>query len=656
MMNKLKIKIIAFFLIQCFISKAQVIFYQDIYKGGITFCGTSTSDYTGFVTLPYFIEPLSTIRKVFLIAYSYSPANNEPIDNINIGINNLQIELNFDNNMILNSPILSTNLIGIISIKTHIIDITNQFSASSNVSINWPPQTGFPSCPSCIFGSPGILILYDNPTLPEINIAIAINNKLNSFNTPLNFTDLNPAIFSNDICFGIHSDRLAGNIADGYTFFVNGNTIGTINSGDILNLGGTGTIGSFYYQNNQAFGLTDDTPDDFINGSDGLVRINNYCNNTLNNLNINVNYINPPNGPHNNLIGLYFAYTTPCDTFSVSVPSDTTICRGETLQLNVSATSPGSATAYEWLPATDLSCSTCPNPIFTGDSTQLYTVRIWNNDSCSVVRPVKITVRKQPNFGAITTVSSICGTNTGSISASSLNGNSPPISYQLNGGTAQSSGSFYNLSAGMQTITIIDDFGCQRDSIINIDQVNNTLAQFSANPANGAVPLSVSLTNSSVFADQFSWSLNGVNQGNSFSNFTATQTGSYLIELIAWQFDPACADTISLTVIAFDSLMVNVPNIITANNDLVNDFFTLTTNLPLKGTVSIVNRWGELVYSYTGKFSPSQTTLWDGKFKGNEVNKGTYFYTIELNEDPETPLEIDEKQLPLNLEGFIEVR
>lgn len=634
-----------------FYNNAQVTFYQDIYKGGITFCGTSTADGSGTVNLPFYIEPGSTIKKVFLIAYSYSPFTNGPISNINVGVNGVSFELNFDNNILINRPELASNLIGIKSITTHILDVTNQFPLQINNTIIWPAQTGVVGCPSCIFGAPTIMILYENINLPKINVAIEINDKLNSYHTTLNFNDLNPANFGDDVNFGIHSDRSAGSPTDGYEFKVNGTNIGSIFSSDIISLGGSGIIGSFYYQNGLGFGLTDDTPDDFINGSDGLVRVNNYCNNTMSNLQVNVDYMLPPNMPHNNLVGLYFAYTTPCDTFSVSVPPDTTICRGESLQLNVVGGS-----QYEWLPATDLSCSTCPNPFFTGDSTQLYTVRIWNNDSCSVVRPVKITVRKQPNFGAINLTPTICGTNSGSIVAGSLSGNLPPISYMLNGGTAQTSGSFSNLSAGLQTITLQDGFGCERDSVVTIGQANTTIAQFSANPSIGAVPLSVSLSNSSVFADQFLWSLNGVTQGNSFPNFTATQTGSYLIELIAWQFDPACADTATLTISAFDSLMVHVPNIITANNDLVNDFFTVNTNLPLKGKVTILNRWGEVVYAYDGKLQQGQTQLWDGKFKGSEVMEGTYFYAIELQEDPEIPLVIDKNQLPVKMEGFVAVR
>lgn len=369
-------------------SDAQVTVYQDIYRGGFTFCGTATGEGSGIVNLPYYIEPGSTIRKIFLITYSYSPFTNGPISDINCFINGVSFPVNFENNTVISSVDLNMNVSGVKSIKSHILDITNQFPLTGSITLNWPNQSGVIGCPSCVFGAPGILIFYDNPILSQINVAVEINNQLNSFHSQLIMNDLNPSNFVNDVCFGLHSDRIGANPTDGYNLKVNNNVIGSIFLGDLFNIGGSGAIGSYYYQNGQCFGLTDDTPDDFINGSDGLVRINNYCNNTMSNLQVNVDYILPPNTPHNNLVGLYFAYSTPCDTFSVSVPSDTTICRGESLQLNVTGGS-----QYEWQPATDLSCSTCPNPVFTGDSTQLYTVRIWNNDSCSVVRPVKIKVQ-----------------------------------------------------------------------------------------------------------------------------------------------------------------------------------------------------------------------------------------------------------------------
>jgi gliding motility-associated-like protein len=286
----------------------------------------------------------------------------------------------------------------------------------------------------------------------------------------------------------------------------------------------------------------------------------------------------------------------------------------------------------------------------------LYTVRIWNNDSCSVVRPVKITVRTLPSFAAIATTPTLCGSATGEIVASSNAANTTPISYSLNGGAAQNSGTFTAISTGNQTITIQDGFGCESDAVVNVEQTNPTIAQFTANPTSGAVPLSVNFSNSSIFADQFQWFVNGVSQGNTFPNFTATQAGTYTIALVAWQFDPSCADTALLSIFTFDSLVLHLPNVITPNNDQINDFFTLHTNVPLQGSLHITNRWGTTVFTYNGTFPVGQTELWNATSNGKTLSDGTYFYTLNLQADPAFPLAIGENQLPTTREGFIEVR
>src|SRR5690606_32522098 len=155
-------------------------------------------------------------------------------------------------------------------------------------------------------------------------------------------------------------------------------------------------------------------------------------------------------------------------------------CQGSTLQLNASSTNP-SAT-YEWLPATGLSCSTCPNPIFTADSSMFYTVRVWNNDSCSVVRPLKINVRPQPDFGTITSEPSECGAPTGSATAgsvtlSALPNNGVVATWQEVGGAIQSNNVFSGLSPGNHTFNFIDTNGCQSaDTTVFVDEVNSTIA------------------------------------------------------------------------------------------------------------------------------------------------------------------------------------
>jgi gliding motility-associated-like protein len=66
-----------------------------------------------------------------------------------------------------------------------------------------------------------------------------------------------------------------------------------------------------------------------------------------------------------------------------------------------------------------------------------------------------------------------------------------------------------------------------------------------------------------------------------------------------------------------------VPNVITPNNDGINDYFIL--DFP-PDQVSILNRWGNIIYeSYGDSFAP-----WDGTdVRGNEVIDGSYFYIIK---------------------------
>jgi gliding motility-associated-like protein len=648
---------ILFFLFYVSILNAQIVYYQETCKCGVTGAGFSTGLGSGSGTFSIHIEPGSTIKKAFLFGVKYGDFNQNilPADII---LNSDTITFNETYSTGLSFNAFGANWLAK-NINIHSIDVSNIIDPTiNNYSIKIPTQLG--NCTVCQYNCIYLYVLYENPLLTQnITSYILLNNKDEFFYVDYELPNFNPIFASSPIGFATYLDRLVGVFQDpndgSRLLFFDGvwTNIGLLKGADNANSSWNegGVKGHFYFQNNQLYGLDDDTPDNIVGGTDGLLDASGYLqsNGTLK-WRLQWEMASSA-GKYNIYNGFFIEHSTPCDTFSVSVPSDTTICRGESLQLNVTGGS-----QYEWQPATDLSCSSCPNPVFTGDSTQLYTVRIWNNDSCSVVRPVKISVRNQPNFGNINLTPSICGAATGAVSASSIAGNIPTVSFNLDGGTSQSSGAFSSLGAGTHTITIKDGYGCKRDSVVSIGQVNNTIAQFSANPITGAVPFSVSLSNSSVFADQFLWSLNGVYQGGTFSNFTAIQTGSYLIELIAWQFDPACADTATLSITAFDSLMVQVPNIITANDDLINDFFSLITNLPLKGAVSILNRWGEVVYTYNGTFQQGQTVLWDGKFDGKNVTEGTYFYAIKLNEDPEFPLAIDKSQLPLKLEGFVEVR
>ncbi len=69
------------------------------------------------------------------------------------------------------------------------------------------------------------------------------------------------------------------------------------------------------------------------------------------------------------------------------------------------------------------------------------------------------------------------------------------------------------------------------------------------------------------------------------------------------------------------------PNIITPNSDGINDNFEvpcLETSYK-DNNVRIFNRWGDLVFDKDGYAND-----WDGRYKGNNLPPGTYFYLIQL--------------------------
>ena len=74
---------------------------------------------------------------------------------------------------------------------------------------------------------------------------------------------------------------------------------------------------------------------------------------------------------------------------------------------------------------------------------------------------------------------------------------------------------------------------------------------------------------------------------------------------------------------------VSTPNVITPNNDGVNDFFIVSSPCTFKTfKIRIFNRWGVELISYN-----NISLKWDARNKGIFVEEGVYFYTIEyINE------------------------
>jgi gliding motility-associated-like protein len=82
-------------------------------------------------------------------------------------------------------------------------------------------------------------------------------------------------------------------------------------------------------------------------------------------------------------------------------------------------------------------------------------------------------------------------------------------------------------------------------------------------------------------------------------------------------------DSVKINTVSCDCI-VFVPNAFSPNSDGINDLFELGVDCEIKTfSLSIFNRYGERVFTTT-----DAEASWNGTFKGNPCDAGTYFYNV----------------------------
>ena len=94
----------------------------------------------------------------------------------------------------------------------------------------------------------------------------------------------------------------------------------------------------------------------------------------------------------------------------------------------------------------------------------------------------------------------------------------------------------------------------------------------------------------------------------------------------------------------FDDITINVektrkvyiPNAFSPNSDGYNDYFTIYGGIDVEEIVNfqVFDRWGELVYESNDASELNDLSQgWDGTFKGNLQNVGTFVYFIQATDN-----------------------
>ena len=628
---KVFLKIILFLLFFTSV-KAQLLFYQDTYKGGVTADGVSYFgvDYLQPDTINFQLHiPIgTTIRKAFIFSdripwYSINETHPLPIN-----FNNTILQLD-------SSCIITTFDFSIVA-----KDVTSLIQTTGNILIT--PNQGnlislYPKS-QCAYDGFMLVVMYESTSFPDVNTTIFLNNiflsqtmthVLNNINPIDKTKDVGLSIWVNDAYTQVDTNQKVS-----FTLQSSQGTypLGTLN-------GWNGHInkktlpGSFYYENNTLQGLVDDTPDAFVDSTDALANIKTYVPNATTSFSLISTGYRLQTDIRNAFI---LAYSSPCPARS---NKDTTIsyapmCSGGSLQLNNNNASVGN---YTWsAPSNSLNNYNIPSPTANPTVTSTY-VALIDSSGCKHTEHFKVSIYTTPKTDSVKTTIGICGSTAGTATIVATVGS--PTSYTVNG-LVQSSPMFTNLAAGTYTFALSNAFGCTYISpkAFIIKDTNLAKANFYTTPTSGCEPLNINCTNFSNNAgnvtNSYVWYVNGDSATTQNLNYTFTDTGIYTITLLAYETLRSCSATFTQTITVKDcppdSISITVPNIFSPNSDGINDAWQLIVynfNYTISNyQCTIYDRWGIKIYSST-----NISEAWDGRTtSGLAATAGAYFYVIKL--------------------------
>lgn len=285
------------------------------------------------------------------------------------------------------------------------------------------------------------------------------------------------------------------------------------------------------------------------------------------------------------------------------------------------------AIKWEHTSASDLSFDNLPE----GE----YRVTITDKNGCEVATEIILNAPAELSATFVSEDPSCYGAKDGSIRFIDLTGGQKPYRYFING-VEEDISTFQRLGEGIYTVEIIDDNGCSIADNFVLIEPDHIEVSVTSNKSHIVEGDSVNLY-LDVFPDypsgfNYFWksSLSNDNADlcdTCYSNTVFPRhktTFSYVLT------NGACTYSDEVTIYV-DAIRVYMPNAFTPNEDGVNDKLTIGTNGENLTVVSfdVYNRWGTQVYSERN-VSLKDFQGWDGRFKDQSVQAGTYFYKVDL--------------------------
>ncbi len=266
-----------------------------------------------------------------------------------------------------------------------------------------------------------------------------------------------------------------------------------------------------------------------------------------------------------------------------------------------------------------------------------YDVMVMDGAGCTFQETITIEAGNAISVSATTTPPTCFGDEDGTITIDSLIGGSQPYTINIDGTERTITNgpiTFRNLEFGTFQVGITDSRGCTISTAVEVPSPVDLILELGDDIEIGIGDTILLSGASNLKEDELTkitWTpIEDTLANNSLSQRVAPEENTTYFLVI--EDGNGCSITDQITVFVSNERNVFVPNIFSPNNDGSNDFFTIYADNKVSAIpiIQIFDRWGNMVYESQKVQVNQESTGWDGRANGKQLNPGIYIYRAEI--------------------------
>ena len=189
------------------------------------------------------------------------------------------------------------------------------------------------------------------------------------------------------------------------------------------------------------------------------------------------------------------------------------------------------------------------------------------------------------------------------------------------------------ISEGSFVIQLFDRYGCEASASVEINQPDSFVINLESN-TNIELGQPAIIQNSSNFdIVNFQWFPAGLVDCSVDCDYQEVFVVSDTTLILEGTNEFGCSARDTLFIKVDKTRKVYFPNIISANNDGVNDVFMVYGSIPNVQRIQslkIYDRWGAMIYEASDLVPGDESSGWNPNAKGNDFEPGVYVYVAEV--------------------------